>query len=311
MFNALLFSPNSKHLTILFSPLFILFDHLDSHVNLPGKERVGYVGLPQKGVQQRIAEDGELQIKSPGMMMGYYKNDEATSETFTSDFWLRTGDKGELDELGRLKITGRTKEIFKTSKGKYVAPAPIESMFISHPLVEMAFVGGRGEPAAHVIILLCDESKKAAKMGGEQKDEIQEEMEALLNKVNDSLAEHEKMQFLVIVNEEWLPENGFVTPTNKIKRSKIEQEHLQYLDEWYESDSKVIWHRFVVRRLSLVNMMRNSVKSIETVSRSSLESLRSMSFKQSTANVSPKEMNKLHAIDKMSEMRDAVRDWLK
>jgi long-chain acyl-CoA synthetase len=284
---------------------------IDSHVNLPGKERVGFVGLPQNGVEQRIADDGEIQIKSPGMMMGYYKNEEATNETFTSDFWLRTGDKGELDGMGRLKITGRTKEIFKTSKGKYVAPAPIESMFISHPLVEMACVGGRGEPAPHVIVLLGDESKKAAKMGGDKKDEIQWEMESQLKKVNDNLAEHEKLQFLVIVNEEWLPENGFVTPTNKIKRSKIEQEHLQYLYEWYESDSKVIWHKFGVRRSSLVNVMRNSVKSIETMSRGSLESMRSMSFKRPTANVSRKELNKLHAIDKMSEMRDTMRDWLK
>ena len=278
-----------------------------SHVNIPGKERVGYVGLPQKGVGQRIAEDGELQIKSPGMMMGYFKNDEATSETITEDGWLRTGDKGELDGMGRLKITGRTKEIFKTSKGKYVAPAPIESKFISHPLVEMACVGGRGEPAAHVIILLGDEGKKATKKGGEAKDEIKEEMEKLLNTVNASLDEHERMQFLVIVNEEWLPENGFVTPTNKIKRSKIEEEHLQYLDDWYSLDSSVIFHKFVVRRMSLRNMMG----SIRRISSSSLETMggRSMSFRSQKNGVSKKEMRKLRVIAKMTECRDAVCDW--
>ncbi len=91
---------------------------------------MGYVGEPHDGVEQRIAEDGEIQVKTPGMMMGYFKNEEATKETITEDGWLRTGDKGELDDLGRLKITGRTKEIFKTSKGKYVAPAPIESEYI-------------------------------------------------------------------------------------------------------------------------------------------------------------------------------------
>ena len=95
----------------------------------PGRGRVGYVGEPSEGVEQRIAEDGEIQVKTPGMMMGYFKNEEATKETITEDGWLRTGDKGELDELGRLKITGRTKEIFKTSKGKYVAPAPIENQY--------------------------------------------------------------------------------------------------------------------------------------------------------------------------------------
>jgi len=103
-------------------------------------------------VEQRIAADGEIQVKTPGMMMGYFKNEEATKETITEDGWLRAGDKGELDELGRLKITGRTKEIFKTSKGKYVAPAPIENKYISHPRIELACVGGRNYSAAHIIL---------------------------------------------------------------------------------------------------------------------------------------------------------------
>jgi len=124
---------------------------------------VGYVGEPYPGVEQRIAEDGEIQVKTPGMMMGYFKNEEATKETITEDGWLRTGDKGEIDELGRLKITGRTKEIFKTSKGKYVAPAPIENKYISHPRIELACVGGRNYSAAHIIVLLGEHANKEAK----------------------------------------------------------------------------------------------------------------------------------------------------
>ena len=209
----------------------------------PGHGIVGYVGEPNTGVVQRIAEDGELQVQTPGMMMGYFKNEEATKEAITEDRWLRTGDKGELDDIGRLKITGRTKEIFKTSKGKYVAPAPIENQYISHPRIELACVGGRGQPAAHVIVLLGEDATKAVVEGGE-KDAIEKEMEALLKKVNDGLDEHERLQFIAIVNEEWLPENGFVTPTNKIKRSKIEEEHDQFLDEWYASKKKVIWHKW-------------------------------------------------------------------
>jgi len=209
----------------------------------PGHGIVGYVGEPNTGVVQRIAEDGELQVQTPGMMMGYFKNEEATKEAITEDGWLRTGDKGELDDIGRLKITGRTKEIFKTSKGKYVAPAPIENQYISHPRIELACVGGRGQPAAHVIVLLGEDATKAVVEGGE-KDAIEKEMEALLKKVNDGLDEHERLQFIAIVNEEWLPENGFVTPTNKIKRSKIEEEHDQFLDEWYASKKKVIWHKW-------------------------------------------------------------------
>ena len=124
-----------------------------------GRGRIGYVGEPNKGVEQRIADDGEMQLKSPGVMIGYFKNEEATKETMTEDGWLRTGDKGEIDEMGRFKITGRTKEIFKTSKGKYVAPAPIEGKYVSNPKIELACVGGRGQVAAHAIVLLGEDAK--------------------------------------------------------------------------------------------------------------------------------------------------------
>lgn len=175
-------------------------------------------------------------------MMGYFKNEEATKETMTEDGWLRTGDKGEIDNMGRLKITGRTKEIFKTAKGKYVAPAPIETDYISHPRIELACVRGRGQPAAHVIVLLGEDAKKTAEKG--EKDAIEKELTELLAMVNKKLDEHERLQFIAVVNEEWLPENGFVTPTNKIKRAKIEDEHAPFLDEWYGSKKKVIWHKW-------------------------------------------------------------------
>jgi len=233
----------------------------------PGRTRVGYVGEPCVGVEQRIAKDGEMQVKSPGVMMGYFKNEEATKETMTEDGWLRTGDKGELDEMGRFKITGtcwcelrtakqftnlrmpksststgRTKEIFKTSKGKYVAPAPIENQYISHPEIELACVGGRGQVAAHAIVLLGEDAAKDAAAG--KKDAIEKGIEKLLDDVNATLDDHEKVQFIAIVNEEWIPENGFVTPTNKIKRAKIEEEHAGVLDEWYGSKKKVVWYKY-------------------------------------------------------------------
>jgi len=111
-----------------------------SHCTKPGQVRAGYVGAPYPDVQQKISPEGEVLIKSPGNMMGYYKNEEATRESFTEDGFLKTGDLGELDEMGRLKITGRAKELFKTSKGKYVAPAPIENLIANHPRVEACVV---------------------------------------------------------------------------------------------------------------------------------------------------------------------------
>ena len=175
-------------------------------------------------------------------MMGYFKNEEATKETMTEDGWLRTGDKGVLDDIGRLKITGRTKEIFKTSKGKYVAPAPIENQYISSPSIELACIGGRGQVAAHCIVLLGEDAKSAADKG--DKEAIEKELTQLIDNVNSKLDDHEKVAFIAVVNEEWLPENGFVTPTNKIKRAKIEEEHAHVLDEWYGAKQKVIWYKY-------------------------------------------------------------------
>lgn len=214
-----------------------------SHMTKPGRGKVGYVGEPSPNVQQRIGDDGEMQVLTPGCMMGYFKNEEATKETIMEDGWLRTGDKGEIDKEGRFKITGRTKEIFKTSKGKYVAPAPIENQYITHPRIELACVGGRGQPASHIVILLGEDAVKDAKTD-EGKAAIEKEMEELLGKVNAGLDDHERVQFAAIVNDEWLPENGFCTPTNKIKRSKIEDEYAPMLDEWYGSKKKVVWYKW-------------------------------------------------------------------
>ena len=118
-----------------------------SHATLPGTSRPGTVGLPYDGVQSRIdPANGEIQVRSRGLMLGYYKEPELTREAFTADGWLHTGDKGMLDAEGNLRITGRVKDLFKTSKGKYVAPAPIEDRLDAHPMVE-AVAGLRRRPA--------------------------------------------------------------------------------------------------------------------------------------------------------------------
>merc|ERR1712032_522530 len=106
----------------------------------------------------------------------------------------------------------------------------------------MGCIGGRGHPAAHAIVLLGEDAKKEAQKG--EKDAIEKDFVKLIDEVNSGLDDHEKVQFIVVANEEWLPENGFVTPTNKIKRSKIEEEHASFLDTWYGSKKKVIWHQW-------------------------------------------------------------------
>merc|ERR1712071_374938 len=112
---------------------------------------------------------------------------DATKETLTSDGWLKTGDKGEIDAKGRLKITGRVKEIFRTSKGKYVAPAPIESKLIIHNRVELACVGGVGFPSPHAVIQLSEQARDEVKNDPSKKDIIQEELLILLKDINPTL----------------------------------------------------------------------------------------------------------------------------
>ncbi len=210
-----------------------------SHCNKPGEVRPGYVGPPYPDVQHRISETGELEIKSPGNMMGYYKMEEETKNTFTADGFIKTGDRGEIDEKGRLKITGRTKELFKTSKGEYVAPAPIENMLLNHPRLEACCVTGSGYPKPHGVVMLSEEAREAFNKG--EKSAIETELSEHLKDINSALPPHEQLAFVAVIKDEWMPENGFLTPTLKIKRAKLEEIYGPKADGWYSERKPVVW----------------------------------------------------------------------
>ena len=211
-----------------------------SHVTRPGESRIGYVGRPNEGVEARIGEAGEIQIKSPARMLGYFKEPDKTAESFTEDGFFKTGDMGEYDEQGRLRITGRIKELFKISKGKYVAPAPIENKLMQDPNVEAVCVGGADQPATFALIVLAEDVRKKLKEGGD-KAHIEEELGELVKKVNATLDPHEQMQFCVVVKDVWSIEDGFLTPTMKIKRNVIEKHYASQVDGWYAGRKRVIW----------------------------------------------------------------------
>jgi len=211
-----------------------------SHISFPGRSRVGYVGEPWPGVEQRISEKGEIEVKSPADMMGYYKAEDKTKETFTDDGFLLTGDKGEIDAKGRLKITGRIKEIFKTSKGKYVAPAPIENKLVSHDALEIVCVAGAECPQPHALLHLS-EADLPKRDDPAFRAELEKSLPELMKKVNATVDPHEALQFLVVVKDTWDIENGFLTPTMKIKRDVIEDTYKGKIDGWYASREKLIW----------------------------------------------------------------------
>jgi long-subunit acyl-CoA synthetase (AMP-forming) len=211
-----------------------------SHATRPGRVRVGYVGEPYPGVECRISDEGEVQVKSPGMMKGYFKAPELTAEAFTPDGWLRTGDRGQIDELGRLRITGRVKELFKTSKGKYVAPAPIEGKLANHPVIEAACVSGVGRPQPFGLVMLGHEARR--QIGG-GRAALETALSAHLRAVNAELEPHEALAFVAVVRDEWQIENGFLTPSLKIRRAEIEREYEPHVDSWYADGREVIWQR--------------------------------------------------------------------
>lgn len=214
-------------------------DFAYSHLSLPGRTRVGYVGNPMKGVEGRISENGEILVKSPARMLGYYKQPELTRESFTEDGFFKTGDMGEIDEEGRLKITGRVKELFKTSKGKYVAPVPIENILGSHPGVEVALVMGNGQPSAFGMVMLSADAHRT--MLGDARDDFVRGLEELRDRINDRLQSHERLEFLAVAAEQWTIANGFLTPTMKIRRSIIEKHYEPLFDSWFKTKSPVIW----------------------------------------------------------------------
>jgi long-subunit acyl-CoA synthetase (AMP-forming) len=212
-----------------------------SHMSQPGRSCLGYVGEPLPGVDCRISEQGEIQIKSPTLMMGYYKDEAKTKAEFTEDGYLKTGDRGEIDELNRLKITGRTKEIFKTSKGKYVAPAPIENKIISHQDIEMVCVSGAEYPQPHALVVLSEASSKKADCDNFKK-ELEDSFQSMIKEVNATLDPHEHIKFITVIGDEWSIASGHLTPTMKMKRDVIESNYKPHLDTWYDARKTVVWH---------------------------------------------------------------------
>lgn len=211
-----------------------------SHMNKPGRTRTGYVGEALPGVEVKISEQGEVLVKSPATMMGYYKDDEKTREAFTEDGFLRTGDKGEIDDMGRLKLTGRIKEIFKTSKGKYIAPAPIENRLMSHDAIEMVCVSGANQTQPHALVVLGEEIRPRAADENFRK-ELEESFRQLIQDVNKTVDPHEQLAFITVVSDEWSIENSFLTPTLKLKRNVVEDAYQAKVDSWYAQKKPVIW----------------------------------------------------------------------
>lgn len=210
-----------------------------SHTTEVGDQMIGWVGTPNDGVECRIAENGEIMVRSLGNMKGYYKMPEKTAEDLTDDGWLHTGDKGEIDAKGRLKITGRVKEIFKTEKGKYVAPVPIENHIVTLPGLELACVIGEGMGQPVALLNLTPE-EQGRLSSGSAKEHFTQELEKHLKHVNDQIDPHERMTTFIVCKDAWTVENNMITPTLKLKRNVIEEHYAEGIKQWSKTKG-VVW----------------------------------------------------------------------
>jgi long-chain acyl-CoA synthetase len=219
----------------------IAFNRLD-----PARVRVGTVGELLDGVQVKISADGEILVKGPNVMQGYYNKPELTDEVIDKDGWFHTGDVGELLEGRFLRITDRKKEMFKTSGGKYVAPQLLENKIKESTLIEQVMVVGEGQrfPGALVVpnfdtlkewckIKEIEYTNNAAMLRHPQ---VKEKFEREIGKSNQDFAQYEKVKQFRLLHQPWSIETGELTPTLKLKRKAIMQKNEALVQEIYAED---------------------------------------------------------------------------
>jgi long-chain acyl-CoA synthetase len=206
-----------------------------SHSNLPGQSKLGTVGQALQGVKIKLSEEGEILIHNNCLFKGYYKNPEATAAVFEEEGYFKTGDIGEYDHEGYLTITGRVKDQFKTDKGKYISPAPIELQISKNTDIEQICVVGTGIPQPIALVTVSSLGKTKTK------ENLSSSLLGSILEINPQLEKHEKIAKVVVMHGEWNVDNGFTTPTLKIKRNSLERVYQPLYQTWFDAEQKVIY----------------------------------------------------------------------
>ena len=210
-------------------------------ISTPDDFKVGTIGKPFPGCEVKIAEDGEILVKGPNVFQGYHKNQEATNETIVNG-WLHTGDLGEIDSDGFIKITGRKKDIIITAGGKNITPANLEAEIKQHPLVSQCVVVGDRRP--YLVALVTLEPEEAVKYAQEnnlpedpaqlaQNADVKASIEAHVEKINQNFARVEQVKKIAILPQDLSQESGELTPTLKVKRAVVAQKHEDAIEQLY------------------------------------------------------------------------------
>lgn len=211
-----------------------------THVPLPGAYRLGFVGSASSYAQTRISLEGEVQIKGPMNMLGYFRNPELTRQVMTEDGFFRTGDRGEIDAQGRLRLFGRLREEFKTSKGKYVVPSRIELLLCASTLIESAAIFGAGMTLPFAIVVMPPNKREHA-THPENRAGIEDELISLIRITNAHLEHHEHLRFIAVCQDPWSVDNGFLTPTLKVRRAALEKAFGERFKNWENKKREIVW----------------------------------------------------------------------
>ena len=203
-----------------------------SHVSFREKIKIGSVGQALPLCDVKLSDQNEIMIKHDALMDGYYKDEEQTNDTIKNG-WLYTGDEGEIDSEGFLKITGRVKDIFKTSKGKYVAPSPIELKLSANKNIEQVCIVGTEIPQPIALVVASEEGKKSL-------DVLKDSLKNTLAIINDILEKHEIIHNIIVVDDVWTVDNKLLTPSMKIKRNSLDKKYKENYLPWYEMDKITI-----------------------------------------------------------------------
>ncbi|MBT8260449.1 MAG: AMP-binding protein [Bacteroidia bacterium] len=206
-----------------------------SHFNLPNASKIGTVGKALFNVDAKLSPEGEICVKNPCLMKGYFKSPEMTAAVFDDEGYLKTGDIGEYDHDGFLTITGRVKDQFKTDKGKYISPGPLELEMEKNTNIEQICIVGTGIPQPLALVTLSELGKSKSK------EELVDSLYKALTRVNPLFEKHEHIDKVVVMKEDWNVANGLTTPTLKVKRIQIEKIHKQFYQEWFAKNDKVIF----------------------------------------------------------------------
>ena len=213
-------------------------------VNRPGRNKIGTVGQPLPGVSVRIAEDGEILLTGLNRFVGYWHNDAATAEALTHDGWLSTGDIGELDGEGYLRVTGRKKELIVTAGGKNVAPAVLEDRIRAHPLVSQALVVGDGRPYVACLITLDPEAVHTwlarrnrpvdTSLSALTSDpDLIAELQAAVDDANKAVSRAESIRRFHVLDTDFTEQAGYLTPSLKLRRNVVTKDFGDQIEALY------------------------------------------------------------------------------